>query len=186
MARDHLDQQEFKEPLQEAQHCGVSAKALQGLPFSPPSRRARGKAGPTWLSMSIDLQHEVGDQVKVKDALIVGLLGRTGQGAQGLSAQHRGTAKHPLQPANASLGQPAQDLEPGAWSGLHLEPALVTSAASFPAVQRESTVPSQCPDLCTSAEQHLTSNRTATRFLWTKLPHPPGSSNPSGSEQELL
>lgn len=68
---------------------GVCKDSGRFLSLPPAEGRAQAEAGPTWLSMGVDLQHEVGDQVKVKDALIVRLLGGTGQAGQGLPAQHR-------------------------------------------------------------------------------------------------
>lgn len=125
------------------------------LSLPPAEGRAEGEAGPTWLSVGIDLQHEVGDQVEVEDTLVVGLLGGTGQDRQVRAVS---TAQGHPEHQTPALGHPAQDLGPGACSGLHLEPALVTSAASFSAVQR---IHSPFPDLCISAEQNLTSNKNS-------------------------
>lgn len=163
--------------------AGVCLQRLwRASPSLPPAEgRARGKAGPTWLSVGIDLQHEVGDQVKVKDALIVGLLGRTGQGVSGGVSTAQGHSKAPSAGSKrltwtACPGLGARSLlwaPSGACSG--------HKCRQFPCCAERTHSPFPL-----SRSVRLTSNRIPTRFLWTKLPHAPGSSNPSGSEQELL
>jgi len=62
-----------------AQHHVFSAKGLDSawfMIFPPPSRSGEqgGKAEPTWFSMGINLEYEVGNQIKIEDAFIIRLL----------------------------------------------------------------------------------------------------------------
>lgn len=64
-----------------AQHRVLSVKSLGSARFTLrccKRKEQTGKTEPTWLSMGINLEYEVSDEIKIKDTFIIRLLDRTG------------------------------------------------------------------------------------------------------------
>lgn len=90
-----------------AQRHVFSAPGLGSAEFTPPpSKRTEqgGKAEPTWFSVGINLEYEVGDQIKIKDTFIIRLLDKT-EGHMQVSEQQSSRQQKGTQPPRASSGE---------------------------------------------------------------------------------